>query len=96
MAMIVCPPPDQGIELPDQVFWFGLRVGANQRPGFGQEGVDIGAGGFHENRAVIVSDVLAEKVKAVGDMRDLGLLGREDQAPFVEELFHERADLSFQ
>jgi len=29
-------------------------------------------------------------------MGDLGLLGREDQAAFVEELFHERSNLGFQ
>jgi hypothetical protein len=45
--------------------------------------MDTRAGRFYENRAVIVSEMLAEKVKAVCDMRELGLLGREDQAPFV-------------
>src|SRR5215467_14780191 len=95
MAMIVCPPPDQRIELRDQVFWFGLRVGPNQGSDFAQEGVDTLAGGFDEYRAAVVADVLTEKVKAVGDMCDLGLLGREDQPPFVKELFHERADFGF-
>ena len=96
MAVIVRPPPDQRIELRNQIFRFSLRIHTNERPGFAQEGVDTGAGGFHENRAVIISDVLAEKVKAVGDMGDLGLLGREDQAAFVEELFHQWADFGFQ
>ena len=96
MAMIVCPPPNERIELPDQVFRLGLCIGANERPDFGQQGVGTGAGGFHENRTVIVPDVLAEKVNAVGDMGDLGLLGREDQAALVEELFHKRADFGLQ
>ena len=74
MAMIVRPPPEQGIELRDQVGGFGLGVGPNECAGFAQEGVDTAARGFHENGAVIVSDVLAEKVKAVRDMRDLSLL----------------------
>lgn len=96
MAMIVCPPSDQRIELRDQVCWGRLRVGPNQGSGFTQEGVDTLAGGCHENRAVIVTDVLAEKVKASGDMRDFGLLGGENQITFVEELFHERADFGFE
>jgi len=65
MAMIVRPSPEERIELSDQVFWLGLCVGANECTGFGQEGVDTFAGRFHENGAVIVSDVLAEKVKAL-------------------------------
>jgi len=75
MAMIVRPPPEQGIELRDQVCGFGLRIGPNEGSGFAQEGVDTAARGFHENRAVIVADVLTEKVKPVSDMRDRGLLG---------------------
>lgn len=77
------PPPDDRIELSDQIFWLGLRVRSNERTGFGEKGMDTRAGRFYENRTVIVSDVLAEKGKAVCDMRDLGLLGREDQAAFV-------------
>jgi hypothetical protein len=96
MAMIVRPPPEERIELPDQIFWLGLGMRAHECTSFGQEEVDTGAGRFHENRAVIVAEMLTEKVKPVGDMRDLGLLGREDQAAFVEELFHERTDFGFQ
>ena len=83
VPVIVGPSPDQGIEEPNQISRCCLRVGPNECSGFNQQRVDTLARGFHENRAMIVPDVLAEKVKAVRDMRDLGFLRGEDQASFL-------------
>ena len=48
---------------------------------------------FDEQFAVVLAYILSEEVESIVDMCDVGLLVRQFQASFAQELFDERFDL---
>jgi hypothetical protein len=87
MAMVVCPTPDNGIELVNQVACCGLLVGFDGRPHFGQECFDAFPGGFDEELALVLAHVLPQEVEALLNVGYPGFLWGQFQTPFTQELF---------
>lgn len=75
MSMIVRPTSDYRIELHDQVPSRGLCVRLDQLVDLVQERGDVFAGWLDEDLALVFTDMLAEKIKTFGDMRDVSFLG---------------------
>lgn len=97
MTMIERPTPDLEIESVDQ---FARRVrtrfSEDRCAKLGQKTCDTFAGRFGKNLPTpIASQILAQEVEAVCDMRDSGLLAGEFKTPPFEESFYERLDFIF-
>lgn len=69
MAVVVCPSPNDGVELDNQVAGRRLFVGFDGRPHFGQECFDAFARGFDEELAIVLAYILSQKVEALLDVR---------------------------
>ena len=70
--MIVSPTSDNRIELTDQVFLFRGTIRANLTTYLFHEGVQVLLGGFNQELAAILAQVLPKEVEALFDMRDAG------------------------
>jgi hypothetical protein len=96
MLMIVCPSPDEGVELIDQVPGGGLGVRLDECANLGEKGFDVFGRGFDQDGAFIASHVLSQEVKSVFNVGNASLLGGEVQPPFLKELLYERFHVLFQ
>jgi hypothetical protein len=96
MAMVVGPTPDHGVELGYQMGRGCLLVGLHDFPDLTQECLDILLGGFSEEFTRILPDMVAQKIKAVLDVRDAGFLRGEFEPTLVKELLYQRFDFMFQ
>ena len=75
VAVIVSPASDNRIELTDQVFLFRGTIRANLTTYLLHEGVQVLLGGFNQEFAAILAQVLPKEVEALFDMRDARFLG---------------------
>src|SRR5665213_3255805 len=74
VAVIVSPTTDNRIELPDQMLLFRGTIRANLTTHLFQEGVQVLLGGFNQELAAILTQVLSKEIEALFDMRDAGFL----------------------
>jgi hypothetical protein len=79
MPVILRPAPQEAVELQDQVPGLGLLVSFHQRTDLVQERLDALLRRRDEQLAVVFTDMLAEEVEALRDVRDDCLLWREFQ-----------------
>src|SRR4051812_5590066 len=74
MSVILCPAPNDGIELGDQDSCWHLLLRFDQRSDFPKKRLDVLARRLDQHLAVVLAYVLSEKIKAILDMRDGGFL----------------------
>ena len=86
VTMVVCPTPDNGIELDNQVVGCGLLVGFYGCPYFGQEYFDTFPRGFDEECALVFAYILPQEVETLLNVSYPGFLCGQCQAPFPQEL----------
>jgi len=97
MPMIICPAPDFGVELIDQVGGSRAQSSFDRSSDAAQESLDIFLGGLDEQFSIGISaHVLSEEVKALLHVRNDCLCWREFQPSFLQELLNKGFDLSFQ
>src|SRR5215471_15091989 len=96
VAMLVGPPPNDGVELRYQIARRGLLIGLHDMPEVPEEWAHILRGGFNEEFPRVFPDMLSQEVEAVLDVRDMGFCLGKLQTTFVEKVFHQRFDLLFQ
>ena len=82
VLMIIRPALDHRVEHSDQFVLIQCFVPFDRRAYFLQEGCHIRFRRFDQQLAAVLADVLAQKIEALVNVRDLGLLGRERQPPF--------------
>ena len=80
MSVIVGPAPNHGIELGDHIRRGSLLVGLHDLPDLTQECLDILSGGLDQQFARVLAYVLAQKIEAVLDVREVGFLWGEFQS----------------
>src|SRR3954451_3998464 len=79
MSVIARPAPDHGIEHADQLSDRDLLVVFDDCSNLLQKGLHVLLGRLDEQLAVVLTYILAQKIKPVLDMRNAGLLLREFQ-----------------
>ena len=91
------PAPDERVQLArSETPGSGALIALNDGSNFPQERLDTLRRRLDEQLTVVFADVLAQEVKAIRDVRDHGLLGREFQTALPQEHFNERFHLIFQ
>ena len=75
MPVIIHPASEDGVELADELPGRSLRVAFDEGTDFPEQRGHALAGGGDEHFLVIPANVVAEKVKALCDMRDAGFFG---------------------
>src|SRR5262249_17317832 len=96
MAVIVGPAPDHRVELSYQIGRSSLFVRLHDFPDFSQECFYILPGWLDEKLTPVLRYVLSQKIEAVLNVRNAGLLWGEFEPAFAEKLLHHRFDLLFQ
>ena len=96
VAMIVGPPPNDGVELRYQIACRGLLVGLHDMPEVPEACVHMLRGGFHEEFPRVLPDMLSQEIEPVRDMRDMGFCLGKLKTTFAEKVFHQRFDFLFQ
>jgi len=74
MAVIVCPTTDDRVEPPDHLLLFRGSMRTNFTAYLLQEGVHVLLGRCNQELAPMLTQVLAQEVEALFDMRDAGFL----------------------
>ena len=97
MPMIVGPTPDFGVEFVDQVGGRLAQRSFDHSSDATQESLGTFLGGLDEQFSVGVSaHVLSEEVKALLHVCNDCLCRRQFKSSFLQKLFNEGFDLSFQ
>jgi hypothetical protein len=96
MPVILRPASNEGVEETDQRPGSGALVGFDDASDFAQERLDALQGGLNEQLPVVFTQVLAEVVSPFLNGSDHGLLGREFEAPFVQECLDDGFHFLFQ
>ena len=95
--MIVGPTPYFGVEPIDQIGGGHAQRSFDVAADTIQKGLDILFGRLDEQFPIgILAHILSEKIKAFLHVRDNCLRGRKLQSSFLQKLFHEGLDFSFQ
>jgi hypothetical protein len=76
MAMVLCPSPDDRIELSDELPRRNLRLVSDKGSHLIQEPLAVLLGRFDEQFLVVFADILTKKVKSIFDSCEMGFLGR--------------------
>src|SRR5215210_7379817 len=92
VPVIVRPPPDDRVQVRYQFADVELLVGLNKASDFTQEGFGVLPGRLDDELAVVPAYILSEEVEPVLDMRDSGLLRRESQSAWLQEVLDQRHD----
>ena len=94
--MVVRPAPDQWVEQTDQGFLLHRAVRPDRLSNIFQERFYVFGRRFNQKLAAVFAYILSEKVEALRNMRDSGLLLRELKTPFGEEGLDARFDFLLQ
>jgi hypothetical protein len=96
MSVIARPAPDHGIEHADQLSDCDLLVVFDDCSNLLQKGLNVLLGRLDEQLAVVLTYILAQKIKPILNMRDAGLLLWEFQPARVQKCFEQRQDFVFE
>src|SRR5579863_1366767 len=96
VSMVVRPATDHGVEQTDQSLLLHRAVLPDYLSNILQERVHVPGRRFNQKLAAVFAYILSEKVEALRDMRDSGLLLRELKTTFGEEGLDARFDFRLQ
>ena len=93
VPMEIGPSPDERVESVDELLLACRFRFPDDVLDFRQEVFDVLLRGGDEKLSPVLSDLLSQKNETVRDMHDAGLLLRELQSTFFQELFDEGSDV---
>lgn len=96
MSVVRGPSSNLWVQLGNEITCLCLFIGPYDFPNVLQEGMSALLRGLNQQRSVVFTEVLSEKIKAILYVRDDGFLRGEHQPTLLHELLHKGLDLAFQ